>query len=1121
VLQLLSALLVAFQAPGLKLEGRVVDERGAPQPAHVVIGSQAESYSPSYELLCAAVAGADGRFALELPRAWIDRTVGYRPLEVFAYLEGHGIAAQSWELADVPAGTLFELRMPRAASMRVRFVDPEGRPVVSARAWPQGLADGERGVFSMPAAWWRDHAAITDEEGWATLPVASEDLAQIGLEGEGLGYQLFGRDLRELVKPLPSELEVLLPVRRELAIEGPLPWGAVVTVESHRTFEADERYGTGWAKYEWQLVIGASAPLSALLTRERPMVRLATRDASALAFGNLQWSADGGPLKLSRSSTYRVSGRAVDKLTGAPVSGAEIQVRTGMQVGWVMSGSDGRFAFDCGAPGFAAEFLRAPAGYASEQSFLSLFQGQRPEDGSDLEVGDVPVTPAWTATGKVLGADGQPVAGAWITCRLEIPAPFGTGWVSLSTLTDETGHYELRGVHVGVPLEIVVRKGDDRAKVAQAPGEPLEIALAPALRAVGIARDPSGAGVPDLELEVWRASPPNVSGGEELVVLAGSRSFRTAADGSFRSAGGLEKEVSYCLAWSDPRFGSGRSAWFAGDDLASGVGLALTPRSGLRGKLTAADGTPLAGVELRLRRNARSTVTAADGTFELDGLADSGDVLIAKSPSGGRQVLWVTPSGTPLAWRLASVEDLERPLAPAQPPERARELAIAVALLEADFQAALESKDEGTLLRSVERLAWADPALVLDRVEAGLFATPWMRDFALTYVADALRHQAPEEALAVGARLERGMSRALSALKSAELLAPAAEHEQLALVRAEARAIDPPEHRAVVLARLADRLLDLGEQEAALDVLAEARPLAEALPREDWPGYARSCVGEVLARVDLAAGRALIDGLADVDDRGRHVFNTAHELAASDPAACEALMKEQATKPGSWRPQRYIARIAHRMAPADLERARDLASLYDRTGFADGMIALALADSDPAEARASLDLAYVRAEQCSQSGTEFDERPLAVAGALLPVAERVDPANLRRYVARAVALRPREVPERFGSEHLTWREDAALAFYLARWEPELAQRLIGPAVDAARKLRGKEVRYEHDALWAALAAVDPERAAEVSREVGGRAAAVVGRVLAMPLEQRTTYVQDEIFELWILGKEDI
>jgi hypothetical protein len=58
-------------------------------------------------------------------------------------------------------------------------------------------------------------------------------------------------------------------------------------------------------------------------------------------------------------------------------------------------------------------------------------------------------------------------------------------------------------------------------------------------------------------------------------------------------------------------------------------------------------------------------------------------------------------------------------------------------------------------------------------------------------------------------------------------------------------------------------------------------------------------------------------------------------------------------------------------------------------------------------------------------------------------------------------------------------------------------------------------------VWAAAAVVDPERAAALAREVGGRAADTVGVVLALDPTERARYVQERYLELWVVGKEDL
>jgi hypothetical protein len=51
--------------------------------------------------------------------------------------------------------------------------------------------------------------------------------------------------------------------------------------------------------------------------------------------------------------------------------------------------------------------------------------------------------------------------------------------------------------------------------------------------------------------------------------------------------------------------------------------------------------------------------------------------------------------------------------------------------------------------------------------------------------------------------------------------------------------------------------------------------------------------------------------------------------------------------------------------------------------------------------------------------------------------------------------------------------------------------------------------------------VDPVWAGELATELGGRAASVIGLILAMPRESRAQYVQDKYIDLWVVGKEDI
>lgn len=100
-------------------------------------------------------------------------------------------------------------------------------------------------------------------------------------------------------------------------------------------------------------------------------------------------------------------------------------------------------------------------------------------------------------------------------------------------------------------------------------------------------------------------------------------------------------------------------------------------------------------------------------------------------------------------------------------------------------------------------------------------------------------------------------------------------------------AIERPDARANALCLAAQELLDLGETAAAVPLLREGEAIAKSLAVEGWPGYARGCVAEVLARIELEGGLALAKDLKDPFEHARHHGNIAYEIAATDPAAAE------------------------------------------------------------------------------------------------------------------------------------------------------------------------------------------------------------------------------------------
>jgi hypothetical protein len=121
-----------------------------------------------------------------------------------------------------------------------------------------------------------------------------------------------------------------------------------------------------------------------------------------------------------------------------------------------------------------------------------------------------------------------------------------------------------------------------------------------------------------------------------------------------------------------------------------------------------------------------------------------------------------------------------------------------------------------------------------------------------------------------------------------------------------------------------------------------------------------------------------------------------------------------------------------------------------------------------------LDEAYGLLEQAGSQGVgSFSDHPAILAAALLPVAERVDPALVERYFWRALALRsPRGLrPAENDDAQIV---PAALAIFISRYDRETARALVSPIAAQIQALTISENEWIAKIAWAALAVVDVE-----------------------------------------------
>jgi hypothetical protein len=284
----------------------------------------------------------------------------------------------------------------------------------------------------------------------------------------------------------------------------------------------------------------------------------------------------------------------------------------------------------------------------------------------------------------------------------------------------------------------------------------------------------------------------------------------------------------------------------------------------------------------------------------------------------------------------------------------------------------------------------------------------------------------------------------------------------------QAKAGDLSSSKLYVMGEVAERWLELGEQDKAMALFAEGRRLVEALPplkRTDAGSFLAR-----LARVEPATALALLKDVGTKRWRDRATANVAIRLAYEHPAEAEQLLN-QLDEP-IWRFS-AAPRICRRLARIDPARARRIAAAVpnaaERT-YAWVFLADGLAATDPEGAQHTLDHALHEIDSLDprDSSRAAEVNP---AVSILPLVERIAPERLAEVFWRAVALYPEVEDPRidFGQDLAA----ASEALLLARYDREVAATLFEPFAAYTRSLSLRDGSDVNTTILLARAALDP------------------------------------------------
>ncbi|HEX3529928.1 MAG TPA: carboxypeptidase regulatory-like domain-containing protein [Thermoanaerobaculia bacterium] len=564
------------------------------------------------EPLASVRARADGFFSLAVPEAGVYRVViradGFLPLEI--------VPLPVVEAADLPPAEL-EPALP----LEIRVNGPDGRPAawvaVCAAAWD---------VSRSPGLWTpAERCGTTAEDGRVVLSRGREERPVLAVADPRFAAGVF--EVGEASEETPVTLRLAAARVVALAVRGP-----------------DGKPATGVAAR-----IGGDAPgvpgdfnLSGTAGLSDPAGRL---DVAVPAAGTeVELAGEGGlwgravffpgeaePRTVVLAPPRRVTGRVLDAASRRPLAGALVWTEAAA----VRTGTDGTFRLaagrrrDLAIAAVAAEHGRRTLILPQEDGSVTL---ALPPAGALVESGNLErrrrlpaAATARVLTGRVVGPEGRPVAGAWVEAARSQEAE-----------TDGDGRFRLAGLPSGATVSLLARAPGRRGALTTATAGPVEIRLTAAATLEGRVTDAGGhptAGVPVL-LGPRRGGPGEESPAADLVATGSARTL-TDDDGRYR-LDSLEPVRSFAAALRP----GGRRLAGAAVDLRAGenrLDLIQPPEIAITGRVLDEKGAPVAAARIFLEgaepEDRWLVIATADGAFRLAGIPD-GDYRLSVFAKG-------------------------------------------------------------------------------------------------------------------------------------------------------------------------------------------------------------------------------------------------------------------------------------------------------------------------------------------------------------------------------------------------------------------------------------------------------------------------------------------------------
>jgi hypothetical protein len=318
--------------------------------------------------------------------------------------------------------------------------------------------------------------------------------------------------------------------------------------------------------------------------------------------------------------------------------------------------------------------------------------------------------------------------------------------------------------------------------------------------------------------------------------------------------------------------------------------------------------------------------------------------------------------------------------------------ALAHRLLAPYLEKVLPSKEDVGKAWALRSLLHIDPTEALEALERTTFERPSSPALVREEAAVELARIDPQEAEAVVESIDDLALRLRAMIALWQELPDSERERKRALIQRAIPLVDAVTDvgwKAEMLGRIADGLLDLGDNEADRPILEKGKDLADTIV--DKADSGRGALVLALSRVDLPAALRQVEGVQDKGERGRLLRNIAVRRAKADPAGAERVLNSIGD------PRERLGapeRICRDLAATDPVFARRIAGAQQRgvdRAHALLFLALGLKDRDREGAMAAFREAMAEIDGMA-TPTPSTSSASHVTAAVLPIVEAIDPA---------------------------------------------------------------------------------------------------------------------------------